>query len=241
LINLYTFALTIFNLNKQFKKKTKKMKKIVYSIMAVASLSMVSCGEATTEGTEAKADSIVAPSNDGTYALVEGSTIVWKAKHNNDADYVHVGKLNVSGSVVIAGDVLTAGTFTFDMASIDKDGEDEMATKLEGHLKAADFFAADSIPTATFNVTASTATSVTGDLTVLGITKSIEIPITPSIEGEVMTVAGTIIVNFLDFSVQYLVAGAALPEAEKATAATPEALIEFNLTFNKQAAVVAAK
>lgn len=208
--------------------------------MAVASFSMVSCGEATSEGTEAKADSVVV-SNDGTYALAEGSSIVWKAKHNNDADYVHVGKLNVSGSVVVTADLISAGTFTFDMASIDKDGEGEFDVKLEGHLKAADFFAADSIPTATFNITAATATSVTGDLTVLGITKSIEIPVTPTFEGEVMTVAGTIIVNFLDFSVQYLVAGAALPEAEQAQAATPEALIEFNLTFNKQAAVVASK
>jgi hypothetical protein len=52
------------------------MKKIVYSIMAIASFSMVSCGGATTEGTEAKADSVVAPTIDGTYTLAEGSSIV---------------------------------------------------------------------------------------------------------------------------------------------------------------------
>jgi polyisoprenoid-binding protein YceI len=215
------------------------MKKIVYSIMAVASLSMVSCGGATTEGTEAKTDSVVAPTNDGTYTLAEGSSIVWKAKHNNDSAYVHTGKIMVTGAAVVLDSVLT-GTFTFDMASIDKDGEDEMSTKLEGHLKAADFFAVDSIATATFNITGATATGVTGDLTVLGVTKSIEVPVTVTYAGDVMTVTGTLLVNFLDFGVQYLVAGAALPEAEKATSATPEASIEINLTLNRPAAATAA-
>jgi polyisoprenoid-binding protein YceI len=216
------------------------MKKIVYSIMAVASLSMVSCGGATTEGTVAKTDSVVAPTIDGTYTLAEGSSIVWNAKHNNDSAYVHTGKLMVSGSVVVLDSAITSGTFTFDMASIDKDGEDEMAMKLEGHLKAADFFAADSIATATFNITGVTATGVTGDLTVLGVTKSIEVPATVTYAGDVMTVTGTLLVNFLDFGVQYLVAGAALPEAEQATAATPEASIEINLTLNRPAAATAA-
>jgi polyisoprenoid-binding protein YceI len=144
----------------------------------------------------------------------------------------------VSGSVVVLDSAITSGTFTFDMASIDKDGEDEMAMKLEGHLKAADFFAVDSIATATFNITGVTATGVTGDLTVLGITKSIEVPATITYAGDVMTVTGSLLVNFLDFGVQYLVAGAALPEAEKATSATPEASIEINLTFNRPAAAV---
>ena len=106
-------------------------------------------------------------------------------------------------------------------------------------LKAADFFAADSIATATFNITGVTATGVTGDLTVLGVTKSIEVPATVTYAGDVMTVTGTLLVNFLDFGVQYLVAGDALPEAEKATSATPEASIEINLTLNRPAAAAA--
>lgn len=93
----------------------------------------------------------------------------------------HNGTISFKDGVIKFKDgKLTGGTFTVDMTSINvtdlKAGEGK--EKLEGHLKAADFFGTDKYPTSTLvfkSVKAKSASvyTVTADLTIKGITKPV--------------------------------------------------------------------
>lgn len=90
-----------------------------------------------------------------------------------------------SGSLTFKGKKLTDGAFTIDMNSISvtdlKAGQGK--EKLEGHLKADDFFGTDKFATAKIDFTkvaAKTANvyTVTADLTIKGITKPVTFDLT---------------------------------------------------------------
>ena len=70
----------------------------------------------------------------------------------------HFGKIpTTEGAVIISGDQITGGKFTFDITGLkieDMPAEDENYGKLYGHLQSADFFDAANHPTATFEITA---------------------------------------------------------------------------------------
>ncbi len=106
------------------------------------------------------------------------SQITWVGKKVTGK---HNGTLNFKDGVIKFKDgKLTGGTFTVDMNSINvtdlKAGEGK--EKLEGHLKAADFFGTDKHPTSTLvfkSIKAKSASvyTVTADLTIKGITKPV--------------------------------------------------------------------
>ena len=80
------------------------------------------------------------------------------------------GRFNAfSGSVTIADDQFASSVnATIDLSSIDTNNE-----MRDGHLQSSDFFDADTHPTMTFTSTGITANTLTGDLTVRGVTKSV--------------------------------------------------------------------
>ncbi len=105
------------------------------------------------------------------------SSINWLAKKVTGQ---HNGTVNFKeGTLVFKGKKLTDGNFTVDMTSLTAtDLQGEWLGKLNGHLKADDFFGTEKFPTAKLNfkkVVAKTATiyTVTGDLTIKGITKPV--------------------------------------------------------------------
>jgi len=89
-----------------------------------------------------------------------------------------------SGALVFKKNVLKGGTFTVDMTSLTAtDLTGEYQGKLNGHLKADDFFGTDKFPTSTlvFKTIASKGNNVytvTADLTIKGITKPVTFDIT---------------------------------------------------------------
>ena len=92
----------------------------------------------------------------------------------------HNGTVNFKeGNLVFRGKKVTGGNFVVDMTSLTAtDLQGEYQGKLNGHLKADDFFGTDKFPTATLvfkKVVAKSATTftVTGNLTIKGITKPI--------------------------------------------------------------------
>ncbi|MFB9055005.1 YceI family protein [Formosa undariae] len=91
----------------------------------------------------------------------------------------HDGTITLKdGSLEFNGKVLVGGEFTMDMTSINTtDLEGKSKVKLDGHLKADDFFGTDKYPTATLKFTkvegGATDYTVTGDLTIKGITKPV--------------------------------------------------------------------
>ena len=105
------------------------------------------------------------------------SSINWLAKKVTGK---HNGTVNLKdGALVFKGGKLAGGSFTVDMTSLTAtDLTGEWLEKLNGHLKADDFFGTDKFPTATlvFKTIAKKGAntySVTGDLTIKGITKPI--------------------------------------------------------------------
>ena len=141
-----------------------------------------------------------------TYSVdVAKSTITWVGKKvtgssHNGTTVLKSGSLNVNGKNV------TGGSFVIDMTAI-KDAEG--SEKLEGHLKADDFFGTDKFPTSAFVITkvagSGTKVNITGNLTIKGITKPISFPATVAVnaDGTVSALAGKITVDRTKYDIKY--------------------------------------
>ncbi|SFS46433.1 YceI family protein [Lutibacter maritimus] len=158
------------------------MKKFLIFALIV-SVTFVSCKnekpkEVETPVSENKGEAIA----DGTYTVTnENSILNWKGFKPTGT---HNGTVAIKdGNLVVSDGKLTGGNFTFDMNSIvvlDIPADDEYNAKLVGHLKNSDFFDVENNPTVMFKITEvlhEGTTLVKGDLTIKGITKSIEFPV----------------------------------------------------------------
>lgn len=110
-----------------------------------------------------------------------------------------------SGALVFQKDALKGGTFIVDMTSLTAtDLTGEYLDKLNGHLKADDFFGTDKFPTSTlvFKTVAPKANnvySVTADLTIKGITKLVAFDI--AVKGNKATT--TFMVDRTKYDIKY--------------------------------------
>ena len=178
------------------------MKKLVL-FAAVASLVLASCA-GNPEGKKAEAtDSVaVADSVAGTAYTVDTtqSKLVWKGSKVTGS---HEGTVSIkSGSIIADNGVITGGDFVLDMNTISStDLEGEYKDKLDGHLKADDFFAVASFPEASFQITevkaGATAADVviSGNLTIKGISKNI------TFDAKVDEVSDSVVKSSADFNI----------------------------------------
>lgn len=166
------------------------MKKSLLFLSAAAFLA--ACGgsapEETVETTDAQVvqevvEAVTVP------AMATSSTINWVG-FNTYADGRHNGTVAIkNGEFQIKGDELVGGSFTIDMNTIAcADLTDaEYNGKLVGHLKSDDFFGVETNPEAKFEIVSVTANdkadttttashTVTGNLTLRGVTKAITVP-----------------------------------------------------------------
>jgi len=123
---------------------------------------------------------------------VSKSTINWTGKKVTGE---HSGTIDFKeGNLTFKNGYLKGGSFTVDMTTINTtDLKGEWKEKLDGHLKAEDFFGVDKFKTATLvfkNISTKNKTNytVTADLTIKGITKPVTFDI--SING---TTASTVV------------------------------------------------
>lgn len=117
------------------------------------------------------------------------STVAWIGKKVTGQ---HNGTINLKeGALVFKKNKLKGGTFTVDMASINTtDLTGEYKGKLDGHLKADDFFGTDKYPTSklVFKKIADKGNgvySVTADLTIKDVTNPIKFDV--NVKGNVAT------------------------------------------------------
>jgi len=140
--------------------------------------------------------------------IPETSTLKWLGKKPTGS---HDGTVAVKeGNLFISNGNLTGGDVTFDMTAItvlDIPADDSSNGKLVGHLKNADFFDVATYPTASFKITEvvnGESITVKGDLTIKGITKSIEFPATLKVsEGTVLLTASTFEIDRTEFGIEY--------------------------------------
>ncbi len=172
------------------------MKKVSL-LFGASALVLASC-VGNPEGKKAETtDSVETVSGtDGTQLTVDAaqSTVKWIGRKVSGQ---HNGTVNIkSGTLTVKEGKLTGGQFIIDLTTIhDNDLEGEYKQKLEGHLKSADFFDVENHPEATFEITsvadgtdAGTLT-VSGNLTIRGVTKNITFDATASQVSEVSVVA----------------------------------------------------
>ena len=184
------------------------MKKIILSLVVLASV-LTGCKGEKKEKVETKeAEVVVVNVAELNNVDTAKSVLAWKGTKPTGA---HNGNVSLkSGGLLIEDGKLTQGEFIIDMTSIanlDMAGTDG-AGKLEGHLKAADFFDVAVYPTAKFVITKVEDTNgklaVTGNLQIKDVTKSITIPAMISTEGGFTTFKSeTFNVNRADFNVKY--------------------------------------
>ena len=127
----------------------------------------------------------------------------------------HTGTITLkSGELSVAGNAIQAGDFVIDMASITCTdlATEQGKEKLEGHLKAPDFFDVAQFPTGSFQITSVTPASgianvthqVKGNLTLKGTTKSISIPANISVAGDkISAVSPSFSINRTEWGITY--------------------------------------
>lgn len=144
---------------------------------------MASCGNPSSNETVDAAnagETAEATAESVTYNVnLDESSVNWKGAKIIDGS--HTGSIAITSASISTKDgAIEAGNFTLDMNSIAETNNDdeEGVAKLIGHLKSGDFFLVDSFPTASFEITEGGKDHVKGNLTIKGITKEIEIPVT---------------------------------------------------------------
>ena len=191
-------------------KINKKMRKIVLSLVVVVVVSLLTaCKGEKKEKVEVKEAvkievSIAALDNVDTTA----SVLTWIGTKPTGS---HNGTVAIkSGGLLVEEGTLKGGEFVIDMntiTNVDMAGSDG-AGKIEGHLKAPDFFDIAVYPTSKFVITkvedVEGKLAVTGNLQIKDVTKSITIPAMISTEGGVTTFKSDVFnVDRADFNVKY--------------------------------------
>jgi polyisoprenoid-binding protein YceI len=197
----------------------------------------VSTGAGSTTDPGADTDGDVA----GTWTVTGGSEAGYRVREqlaNLPAESDAIGRTNdISGSITIvaAGDgaQLTAGTLEIDTTTIASD-EDRRDNRMRSEGLQTDQF-----PTASFTVTtpidipaaalAGTATDVTlvGDLTLHGVTKSVEIPAQAQLADGQIQVAGSLPIVLADYDIVAPNVGGFIVSIDD------EGALEFLVVFSK--------
>jgi polyisoprenoid-binding protein YceI len=181
----------------------------------LTAVTLTGCESSPSEGKH-KAAASEPVAQPATPAAPSGSAVAKYAvdSSNSSLDFVgakitdtHDGKFGAfSGSVdLVDGDPAKSSlSVEIQMGSLEI-----QPAKLAGHLKTADFFDVANFPTAKFSTTsvvqagAPDEYKVTGNLTLRGVTKSIDFPAKIALSGDKLTVAAEFAINRKDFGIVY--------------------------------------
>jgi polyisoprenoid-binding protein YceI len=139
---------------------------------------------------------------------------------------------NVSGSLTLAGTTISAVDVTVDMTTLQSDDD-----RRDGQLRRQSI-ETDRFPTSTFRLTSpielgavpadgsSISATATGELTLHGVTKTVEVPIEASVSGGVVTVIGQIEILFADYDIDR-------PTSFLVLSIEDHGIMEFQLHFRR--------
>ena len=193
------------------------MKRVL--ILFAASSFMVACGGGPQQEAVETTDQQDLPVVEASviYEVEEGSTLNWRGFKTN-VPWDHTGMIKVAGGEInMEGENMVAGSFHVDMNSIiltdDMKDEESKSKRLIGHLRSDDFFAVDSFPTSTFDITSVEAMEddavkathmISGNLTMRGITKNISFPATVMLHDQKLHIkAETFTIDRTEWNVMY--------------------------------------
>jgi len=137
---------------------------------------------------------------------------------------------NVSGTLAMSGTQITSVEVTADVTTLQSDDQRRDGQLRNQALETGQF------PQATFKLTApidlgtapadgaTVTATATGELTLHGVTKTVQVPIQAKLSGDVVTVVGSIDIQFADYSIDQPVSFAILSVEDHGT-------MEFQLHF----------
>jgi polyisoprenoid-binding protein YceI len=139
---------------------------------------------------------------------------------------------DVTGTMTIAGTAVTAATIEADLTTLRSDDNNRDGQLRRQGIETGQF------PTATFTITEpidlggvpadgeEIQVTATGQLTLHGQTKDVEVPMTARLSGDVVTVAGSIPILFADYGIQK-------PESFKVLSVDDNGTMEFQVHFSR--------
>ncbi len=195
------------------------MKNTIYTIIMIALLAVAtfliispnkSVAPADNGGDTSQTEEVITGSDEETSYQksvdMERSEVTWVGKKSFVEGYEDKGTIALlsGGLNVPTEESEIGGEFVFDMNSIvvTETGVGGGFAGLEKDLKSENFFDILNHPTAKFVITGGNQTSIVGDLTIKGITKSVTVGVSSWNETE-QFVEGSIAVNRLDFGMDF--------------------------------------
>jgi polyisoprenoid-binding protein YceI len=177
-----------------------KTVKMIASVL-VAGMMMINSAEATEKNASKKAKAV-------TFKVdASKSTVKWNAKKVTGE---HTGTVNLAnGALIVDGTKITGGSFEIDMTSIKCEDLTDAGynAKLVGHLKSDDFFSVEKHPKAAFKITKAEGSganyTLTGDMTIKGITQSISFPATVKADAKGVTATSKITLDRTKWDIRY--------------------------------------
>lgn len=212
------------------------MKKAFAYLSAASVMFLASCGNTEEAPVEETVEPVVA-----TYTVdTEVSTLAWTGSKTY-AGYGHSGTLGFSeGSVETTDGAITSASFTVDFNTLQVTDSmpEEKIGYLISHLKAPDFFAVDSLGnTAKFDVTSVENGVMKGSMTVMGMSKDVEVAVaTDMSDSTMMTISGDFEIDMAQFGVLNLQQPESvedLDEEAKQNVYDPAVKFSVNLTAKK--------
>ncbi len=143
----------------------------LFSLLLLGAFQLTSCNNTeSTETTEVAEEALP----DGTLPLdLDASSVTWKGVMLGVKE--HFGKVALTEATLnVADGKIAGGQFTVNLGAISPEdtvyNEEQTKDKLIGHLQSPDFFNVAEFPSATFEITGAGEGTVTGNLTIRGIT-----------------------------------------------------------------------
>ena len=171
----------------------------------------------------------------GSFSDFSGSFVGYRVEEElaNVGAATAVGRTpDVTGSLTLAGTQITAVEMSADLSTLQSD-----KSQRDGQLRRQ-ALETNQFPTATFSLTQPIdlgsvpadgqviQATATGDLTIHGVTKSVQIPVEARVAGGVVTVTGSIDILFADF-------GISQPNSFLVLSIADHGTMEFQLLFTK--------
>ena len=133
---------------------------------------------------------------------------------------------DVTGTLVVDGSSITSVEISADLSSLQSDDQRRDGQVGRLNLGTATFKLASPIALSSLPVAGATIdATATGDLTIHGVTKRVEIPVQATRTGDVVTVTGSIPIVFADY-------GVTPPTSFIAVSVEDHGIIEFQLHFS---------
>jgi len=190
------------------------MKKNLTLFMVIIGMAffMTSCNQKSAETSEAEEASIASGQSIAYAVNVNQSMLNWLGKKVTGQ---HNGTVNFSeGNLQVEEGKIVSGKFVFDMKSIKVlDLTDAKMNKtLTDHLISPDFFAVDSFPTSSFEITKAEMLdtpvdgnnyNISGNMTIRGISKNISFPANITVDESKVVAKGKVILDRTQWNVRY--------------------------------------